>query len=171
MRNNPHRGKMQDKGFLVDVMLQKLGRWLRIIGVPTEMPESEDDTRILQQAKEHNLILLTRDQELAERAKKLKIKVFAIPKRETNTENQLKEVVKEFKLDLGKFEDKILCTKCGGNLELVDRSEVRGKIPDKVTENFSDFLRCRSCGQIYWEGRQWKKINERIKRMREQNKD
>ena len=156
------------QNFLVDVMLQKLGRWLRIIGVSTEMPEQEDDTKILEQAKRKDLILLTRDQELAERAKKLNIKVFAIPKRETDTETQLKLVIKKFKLDIDKFKEKMLCTKCGGNLELVGKAEVKGKVPDNVTKIFNDFLICKDCDQIYWEGRQWKKIIEKIGKIKEQ---
>ena len=161
------RNVRDSKGFLVDVMLQKLGRWLRILGARAEMPESEDDNEILKQAKEHNLTLITRDEQLAERANKLNIKVFAMPKRETNIENQLKLVIAKFKIDMEGIKDRTLCTKCGGKLELVGKDKVEGKIPEKVVEIFDDFLMCNSCGQVYWEGRQWKKINERIKRIKE----
>ena len=153
--------------FLVDVMLQKLGRWLRILGVPTEMPENEDDSEILEQAKKKGLVLLTRDEELAGRAERLNIKVFAIPKRETDVESQLKLVIGHFHLGIEGFKEKTLCTKCGGNLALVGKNEVKGKIPEGVFERFDDFLKCNKCGQIYWEGGHWKKINERVKRLDE----
>ena len=153
--------------FLVDVMLQKLGRWLRILGLPTEMPENEDDTKILEQAKQHKLTLLTRDEALVERAKRLKIKVFAIPKRETDTEKQLKLVIKKFRIKIKGFEKRTLCTKCGGRLELVGKQAVKGKIPAEVVSRFDDFLMCNSCFQIYWEGSQWRKIKERLESMNE----
>lgn len=156
---------MEERKFLVDVMLQKLGRWLRILGVRADMPEDEDDTKILEQAGRDGLILLTRDQELAERAGKLKIKVFALPKSETDIEDQLRDVVREFGLDVERFEDRMLCTKCGGKLVLAGREDVLGKIPDTIASRHDDFLRCASCGQIYWKGRQWKKINERMGRI------
>ena len=162
--------RASQKKFLVDVMLQKLGRWLRILGVPAEMPESEDDNDILEQAREHDLILITRDAQLAERAEKRNIKVFAMPKRETEVENQLKLVVDEFGIKLEGFKDRTLCTKCGAELELVGKDRVEGKIPDKVLERLDDFLVCKSCGQVYWEGRQWKKINERISKISKEKK-
>jgi len=166
MIKNLNCGIMVGEKFLVDVMLQKLGRWLRILGVRADMPEDEDDTKILEQAKRDGLILLTRDQELVERAKRLKIKVFAIPKEETSVESQLGLVVKKFKIKIEGFEERTLCTKCGGNLELVGKREVEGKIPEDVVARFDDFLRCKSCGQVYWEGSHWRKINERIRRMK-----
>ena len=157
---------MVGEKFLVDVMLQKLGRWLRILGVRADMPEDEDDTKILEQAKREGLILLTRDQELIGRAQRLKIKVFAIPKEETGVEGQLGLVIKEFRIKPEGFEERTLCTKCGGNLELVGKKEVGGKVPEDVVERFDDFLKCKSCGQVYWEGSHWRKINERIRRMK-----
>jgi hypothetical protein len=156
---------MVGEKFLVDVMLQKLGRWLRILGVQTDMPGDEDDTKILEQAKRDGRILLTRDQELVERANRLKIKVFAIPKEELGVEGQLRLVVKKFKIKIEGFEERTLCTKCGGKLELVGKKEVEGKVPEDVVDKFDDFLRCKSCGQVYWEGSHWRKINERIRRM------
>ncbi|MEM2974331.1 MAG: Mut7-C RNAse domain-containing protein [Candidatus Micrarchaeia archaeon] len=156
--------------FLVDVMLQKLGRWLRIIGVPTEMPEHEDDNSILEQARRRGLTLLTRDRVLAERAEKLNIKIFALPRQETDTESQLKLVIKKFKLKTKGFEKRTLCTKCSGKLEFIGRNIVKGKIPKDVLLRFRYFLRCKSCSQIYWEGSHWRKINERMKRIDEKKK-
>ncbi len=59
--------------FLVDGMLGGLARWLRILGQDVRYDASMNDNELLRIAHEENMVLLTRDEELYERAMARKI--------------------------------------------------------------------------------------------------
>jgi uncharacterized protein with PIN domain len=151
--------------FLVDVMLAKLGRWLRILGVNAEDPEDKSDDAILFQAKSKNLILLTMDEELAERARRLKITTVLIPHRMAKSIDQLFYIVKKFRIPLKNFVERTLCTKCGGELEIIDSKDVAKYLPPNVLKRFKEVWRCVKCGHLYWPGSHWKQINETVARI------
>jgi hypothetical protein len=157
---------MARPSFLVDVMLQKLGRWLRILGAKAEDPEDPDDDAILFQAKSKNLTVLTMDEELARRAKKLKIVAVHLPTTMIDITEQLSFLVKKFKLPLKDFEKRLLCTMCGGDLEVIPTDEVEGLVPPSILKRFKEVWRCKSCGHVYWAGSHWKKIGETISRVK-----
>jgi len=152
--------------FLTDVMLLKLGRWLRILGVSTEFPADSDDDSLLFQAKSENLVLLTMDENLSKRAEKLGIKSFLIPHDKVSIADQLSLLVKRFKLPIKDFEERTLCTKCGGDLEIVDASEVKAKVPADIPKRFKAVWRCKKCGQIYWKGGHWREIRKIVKSLK-----
>jgi uncharacterized protein len=152
--------------FLADIMLKKLARWLRIVGVDAAYPAVTDDNSILELAKKENRILLTQDVELSKRAKKKEIPAFLVA-RETKVEEQVALVLKEFKIPLD-FPNNTLCPACGGALAIVGREQVRGNdnVPAGVLARNSKFWLCK-CGKAYWEGSHWgeiKKSVEKIKR-------
>jgi uncharacterized protein with PIN domain len=51
--------------FLVDQMLMRLGRWLRLVGMDVANPEEANDMLLLLQAKREDRALITRDKRLA----------------------------------------------------------------------------------------------------------
>lgn len=135
------------------------------MGVPAEEPEDINDTAILKQAKKRGLIILTGDRQLVERAQNAGIGALLIPHKQDITQ-QLATVVKQYSLPVEGFEERTLCTKCGGRLVLVNSGAVAGRVPEGVKERFEDFLECSRCGQIYWEGSHWQNINDTIDRVR-----
>ncbi len=50
--------------FLVDLMLMRLGRWLRLLGQDVARPEGESDAELLLQAKKESRTIITRDKGL-----------------------------------------------------------------------------------------------------------
>lgn len=54
--------------FVVDGMLGKLARWLRMMGHNVEYSNSMDDAQLLSLAKDEQRVLLTRDFELCQQA-------------------------------------------------------------------------------------------------------
>jgi hypothetical protein len=157
--------------FLADVMLAKLGRWLRILGIACELPDNPDDGALLSQARKRGLTLLTMDRELAKRAGKLRVKVFLLPHTMTRVDEQLAAVIGKFDLPVGDLKEKTLCTECGGELKVVRSSDVGGKIPADVGKRFEYVWQCRRCGHIYWEGSHWRKIVEKIEKVRKDASD
>jgi len=151
--------------FLADIMLQKAGRWLRILGFDVEFPESEDDDKIMEQAKRRGLVLLTRDEELVRRAHKAGVAVFMVTK--VHNARQVAEIMRRFGLKIGQFPSRTRCPSCNGRLKEVEgKEEVRGKVPRKSFAAHDQFWLCKNCGQVFWEGSHWGRINREVERIR-----
>ncbi|MFH1448346.1 MAG: Mut7-C RNAse domain-containing protein, partial [Candidatus Micrarchaeota archaeon] len=100
--------------FVADLMLKKLARWLRILGVDTVYPEVVEDEDILELAKTENRVLLTQDVELASRAGGYGVESFLVP-REDCFEKQVAAVLKRFEIVID-YPEKTLCPQCNGLL-------------------------------------------------------
>jgi hypothetical protein len=50
------------------------------------------------------------------------------------------------------------CIRCNGWLVPVPRAKVMDELPEKVREAYSDFRRCRGCGQVYWKGTHFERM-------------
>lgn len=145
--------------FLTDAMLGRLAEWLRILGYDTlsanDLPFSDDDY-LLDIADSEERILLTRDRELFKRAKEENIKaVFVEPQK---LEKQLAFLVKNGVISLEKVPSTERCPRCNGVLKKVPKETVKGHVPSAVYELHDEFWVCSSCGQVYWQGSHWKKM-------------
>ncbi|MBI5229097.1 hypothetical protein HY991_03225 [Candidatus Micrarchaeota archaeon] len=153
--------------FLADVMLKKLARWLRILGIPTLYAGdfTEDDEEIIKLAMRKKAVLLTTDRSLNEKAKDY-VKVFLI---ETNDlEEQIKNIVAHFKLRLDKnFPSKTICPQCNSPLKTVKRKDVEESVLPAILIRHRVFWLCtnKKCGKVYWEGTHWDKIEKTVKRI------
>src|SRR5918912_2299359 len=58
---------MSDECFIADVMLGKLTKWLRVMGVDIVYDASVTDDQLLRRAEQERRILLTRDRRLLQR--------------------------------------------------------------------------------------------------------
>jgi len=152
--------------FIVDMMLGRLARWLRLYGYYTLYGIKEDD-EILQTAFRENLVLITRDVVLAKRAEKLGVRVFLL--HSTSIEDQIREL-RELGVEFGElFPANARCPKCNGVILPVSREVVKDKVPPNVYERYEEFYVCKQCGQIYWPGKQWEemiKIDRRWRKAR-----
>ena len=139
--------------FLVDSMMGRLLRWLRVLGVDTLLrDEHEGAGSLLERAHTEKRILLTRDRKLAERQSGA-CAVFVVQSDEPR--EQLKEVVNHFGLRLSPDEFMMRCSVCNGRGYAkmgAAEAALRDDCPPKVLETVSDFYACRSCGKLYWEG-------------------
>ncbi len=151
--------------FVADLMLKKLARWLRILGVDTVYPDVIEDNDILKLAKKEGRVLLTQDVELASRAGKYGVRACLVP-RDDIFEKQIASVFKEFHLELD-FPEKTRCPQCNSSLEIVGKTEIKGNsnVPEKVFEKQSKFWLCCNCGKVYWEGSHWEKIEKSVKKI------
>ena len=141
--------------FIVDMMLGRLARWLRLYGYDT-LYGGEDDDEILRVALAENRVLLTRDHALAKRAEKLGIESILL---NSNSLGGQVEELRRFGVEFRElFPAKARCPKCNGPIRPVSRGEVKGKIPESVYERYDEFYVCQNCGQVYWPGRQWREM-------------
>ncbi|MCS7097890.1 MAG: Mut7-C RNAse domain-containing protein [Candidatus Methanomethyliaceae archaeon] len=125
---------------MVDAMLGRLARWLRLLGFDTIYNRDFDDETLINIAKNEGRILLTRDETLFKRALKENIKSFLI------RSFDVIEIISKLNLYI---DDSLIgsrCTIC--NTQLVSDASSR---------------KCPNCGKIYWYGSHWKDINRRIR--------
>ncbi len=144
--------------FVVDAMLGKLAKWLRILGFDTIYDPSIDDPELAEISRKEKRVLLTRDTKLLER--KIIWKGYFVKSEEWK--EQIKEVIEEFNL---KNEIKLfsICSVCNGKLKRVEKSQVEGKVPDFVFDTMEEFLMCERCGRIYWKGTHAERIEELVR--------
>ena len=133
--------------FIADEMLGRLAKWLRAIGYDTLYYTGGGDSALVQRALEEDRIILTKDSNLVKR--KLARKSLFI--REDQPREQLKQVVKELRLDV---ESNLFtrCLVCNRELVSVEKEDIRDKVPIYTYLSQSKFYECPSCGKVYWPG-------------------
>jgi uncharacterized protein with PIN domain len=140
-----------------DAMLGRLARWLRILGHDTAFDADIADGDLVRRCIEEGRVLLTRDRRLMDE--------WRVPRalllRAEDPNEQLRETVT--RLDLS-HEGPLFsrCTVCNAPVERVDREHVRDQVPERVWHACEVFVRCPSCGRIYWEGTHTRRIRERL---------
>ncbi len=154
--------------FLVDAMLEKLAEWLRILGYDTVSASDLsilDDDYLLDIAEYEDRILLTKDRELYERARKEGVSTLLVEG--NDVEEQLAFLVRKGTIELKDAPSLERCPRCNGILRKANRSEVKGQVPMGVYMSREEFWICTSCGQVYWKGSHWTRIKEFVERIRE----
>ncbi|WP_269083322.1 Mut7-C RNAse domain-containing protein [Thermodesulfovibrio aggregans] len=142
--------------FIADVMLGSLSRWLRLFGFDTLYRNDYTDKELIKLSLQEDRILLTRDNALA-RSKLLK-KVFLIQSEEIR--EQIIEVLSKIEISLDLLSLKPRCPVCNGETESIKKEEIKGEIPDYVLFSSQEFIICKSCGKIYWQGTHKEKIDK-----------
>ncbi len=141
--------------FIADCHLGKIAKYLRIFGFDTLYFQTIDDNDIIKIAKKENRIVLTSDVELYQRLKDTNILYIYHGK----FEEQLLEIFNYYN-----FFDKCvpftLCIECNGELKNVLKNEVIDHIPPKTKLYHDDFLKCKECGKVYWQGDHFKKMQK-----------
>lgn len=146
--------------FLADGMLGKLTRWLRMIGCDVEYFRDLKDEDLIDISIRENRILLTRDADLFRRALSKGASAFLV---EGHGEvEKLATVAKRFNLNLEVNVENSRCPKCNARIRPVSKDKVREKIPPGTFKFYDEFWECPKCGQIYWRGSHWKKINRTL---------
>uniref|UniRef100_UPI0032164056 Mut7-C RNAse domain-containing protein n=1 Tax=uncultured Draconibacterium sp. TaxID=1573823 RepID=UPI0032164056 len=147
--------------FVVDVNLGKLAQKLRLLGFDTLYRNDYADDEIVKISVAEKRIILTRDIGV--------LKHSAVKHgfwlRNDDPKKQLEEVVG--RLHLQKlFQPFSRCSNCNNGLILLEKKDVKGKVPDDTFFMCDEFWKCRGCGQIYWEGSHFKKILKWIERLK-----
>jgi uncharacterized protein with PIN domain len=155
--------------FLADGMLGKLTRWLRMLGHDVKYSNTLGDDELAAIAKKERRILLSRDLELYQRATAKGIDVFYVAG-ETEAA-RLAELAKRFGISLVIDLKNSRCPKCNAKLRVAPKEKLAGKVEKNTFDNYSDFWKCSRCGQIYWQGAHWNRINATLKAAKEKLKE
>lgn len=132
-------------------MLGTIAKKMRILGFDCKYSATIDDEDLILVAKKENRIVITKDRQLADNAKKHDILTLEIT---THTEKeQIIEIAKSMNWKKCEFNtDNARCPVCNGNLQLTEKNQVVDKVPPKIAQNIEEFWVCQGCKHIYWEG-------------------
>ncbi|MGA2192767.1 MAG: Mut7-C RNAse domain-containing protein [Nitrospirota bacterium] len=145
--------------FAADAMLGKLAVWLRLLGFDTSYLRDIEDDMLVDTAREEGRLLLTRDTVLV---KKLAPGEFLFI-RDDSPSMQLRQTVRELGLALDESLFFSRCTRCNVLLKAAEKESVRGKVPEFTFGRMDSFMRCPSCGRVYWRGTHWKRVTDRLR--------
>jgi uncharacterized protein with PIN domain len=146
--------------FIVDGMLGKLSRWLRILGHNVKYSNNLDDAQLLTIAKKERRTLLTRDFELYRHATAKGMDAFYV-EGETG-EERLAALAKRYGMDLDIDMTISRCPKCNTKVKPITKEEAAGKVEKSTFEHYDEFWKCPKCGQIYWQGAHWTRIRRTL---------
>lgn len=152
---------MKEVKFIADVMLGKLVKWLRVIGIDVLYDNKITDEELIYISNQEKRVLLTRDKRLSF-DKRLKEVIFI---ENELIDEQIKEFFEKTKIRPDKlFSRCIICNK--ELIKVVDKNEIKGKVPIYTYLTHNDFSICNRCGKVYWKGthrdNMKKKIDELI---------
>jgi uncharacterized protein with PIN domain len=134
--------------FIVDQMLMRLGRWLRMLGQDVANPDNAGDRELMERALAENRTLLTRDKSLAESCRAAKASCILI--KSSKLEEQLRELSQ---MGIALELKPLRCTICNSPLRRVE-------FPGRET------WQCEGCGKVYWVGAHWRKMEKTLDKVR-----
>ena len=143
--------------FVADAHLGGLARMLRMLGFDTLYDNAIADREILELATRERRIILTRDRELLKCRDAMHGRFVHARKPEA----QLKEVVARYGLERH-MRPFTLCLHCNLRLEAVERSVAMERVPERIAERYTQFMRCRGCERTYWQGSHWERMREML---------
>jgi len=144
--------------FLVDKMLGRLAKWLRVFGYDSAYSQDKFGAQLLLESLKQNRILLTRGIKLSE-----KRGWQVIYLKSDFVGEQLKQLSQELglKYSLNKIFSR--CTLCNGKINiLTDKKQVKELVPEYVYKTQDIFYQCDNCKQIYWKGTHFALIRKDI---------
>jgi uncharacterized protein with PIN domain len=146
--------------FVVDAMLGRLAKWLRILGYDAVFDATAHDAQLARMARADGRILLTRDQTLAQRRGLQTVLVDS-----EEPEAQLRQVVTQLNLRTDHAFSR--CPVCNELLESLTRQAAQALVPRYVWHTHDRFRMCPACGRVYWPGTHWQAMDGVLARLDE----
>ena len=131
--------------FLVDRMLGRLAKWLRILGYDTAYLPQLSPQGLIREGRQQDRFILTRDTRVL-RQKGAPQVIFI---HHDLFRDQLKQVIATFHLDPLVYLF-TRCSECNELLVAVKKEEVHDQVPEYVWQTQSEFHQCPGCHRLYW---------------------
>lgn len=139
---------IEEPKFLVDEMLQRLGRWLRAAGYDTIIAQgAQSDYYLLRQAIDEGRQLLTKDNELA-RHRRAPGTVILLEG------ESIDDYARQLSNELGIDWTHYLFTRCMvcNSLLTPANAEQIASMPELAREKNAEAYYCKQCNQVFWDG-------------------
>jgi uncharacterized protein with PIN domain len=134
-----------------------LGRWLRLLGIDAAYVPGIQDRELVKLAQRECRCVISSDRRLFLRRVFHNGELQGVCLRPgLRLMDQVRSVFEALQLEPGAPR----CSHCGGMLHAVERSHVADRVPARSLIWASDFQECESCGNIFWRGTHWRRIDE-----------
>jgi len=143
--------------FIVDCMLGKLAKWLKILGFDALFFSKIKDDELLAIARSESRILLTRDTALIQQAKD--VETLFLESEEW--QDQVQQVLEHFNLRK-KVNPHTRCIDCNVVLKNLPRKNAKNLVSAFVFERADSFALCPDCGRVFWRGTHFKDMEAQI---------
>lgn len=142
---------------LLDAMLGRLARWLRLLGYDAAYLADTDDIEVVRQARAEARLILTRDRGLAARRG---VQAMLIDSQ------AIDEQIRQVQDSIGLPPEPVTprCPVCNTPLEPLSREAAQGRVPPYVWRAHTVFRACPGCHRVYWNGTHWAAIQGRLGR-------
>lgn len=134
---------------MVDHMVRKLGKYLRILGYDADWDPRLRTHELIEKANREHRIFLTRNRRLPHN--------YPLPERtvllqSTDPVRQFEQVIETCRLDSrGRLFSR--CIRCNVALEPVpDKTTVRDRVHPNVYQRYNRFYTCPRCATVFWKG-------------------
>jgi uncharacterized protein len=148
------------KRFVADGHLGTLARNLRLLGFDVAYDRQAQDRQLLSVMEREDRALLTRDRRLLMHA----IVRHGYCPRSQNAEDQTIEVIRRFHL-FDSITPFTRCLRCNGPLQKVVKADIIQRLEPLTKIYYEEFRRCTGCGQIYWAGSHFSKLQRRLEKI------
>ena len=146
--------------FVAEATLGKLAKWLRIIGFDT-IYAPKNLAKALMGTNGKPRIYLTRTRRMTCMGKTPTC-IFIVS---DDPFEQLKEVIDAVDMMPEDVKPFSRCIRCNISIRQVDKTYVRGLVPEYILETQHIFQTCTGCGRIYWPGTHAERSREVIKKL------
>ena len=138
-------------------MLGKLAKWLKILGFDVLYFSKVEDSELLALAKREGRTVLSRDNEVLQKARSL-------PQLYVESESwqeQVEQVLCEFDL-WDKADPYSRCLECNVKLKRLPKKEARNLVSSYIYEQANSFALCPQCGKVFWPGTHYNDMEFKI---------
>lgn len=143
--------------FIVDCMLGKLAKWLKIFGFDALFFSRIEDDELLTIARKDGRILLTKDTGLIQKAKD--VKTLFLESEEW--QDQVQQVLEHFDLR-DKANPHTRCIDCNVKLKNLPKKNAKNLVSTFVFDKADSFALCPNCGRVFWRGTHFKDMEAKI---------
>ena len=151
---NRGSAKADPPPILVDAMLGRLAKWLRLAGYDAAYWRDGSDEALIDRAQAEGRLIVTRERQLAGRRG-----VHALFIAAETLDAQIAEARAALGGDPQPF---TRCAECNAALADLAREAARDLVPPYVWSTQTEFRRCPGCGRVYWKGTHWPAVQARL---------
>jgi uncharacterized protein len=146
--------KAVEKRFVVDSMLGKLAKWLRILGFDTHFERLHSPEQI-ETYRTQGFLLITRNRRWSGQTQ-----IFCLTANDSL--EQLREIIALVPVTPKEICLLQRCVRCNELLQETAREQAFGQVPDYIFETHVSFCRCPKCRRLFWQGSHPQRIIERL---------
>lgn len=146
--------------FIVDCMLGKLAKWLKILGFDALFFSKIEDDELLTIARKESRILLTKDTGLIQQAKD--VETLFLESEEW--QDQVQQVLEHFNLR-EKVNPHTRCIDCNVVLKNLPKKNAKNLVSAFVFDKADSFALCPNCSRVFWRGTHFKDMEAKIQKI------